>query len=210
MELLTQLELVEVSIKDGKATMTFLDEERGEVREVNFNKNIYDNEKNEWLPDAEKAIKVEEWAKEYFNLTFDTLAQAIGTKKDVYTYDRFNSLWFVEQIEKFDSDMIGQIFETQIESIEDDGKAIIIKFKYDDKDYASKMSYAEYMESLKRWFVNPIKQSKQFAKFETKFLVPFDEKDSLIGHNIMVEVKLAFGKFIYSEIKPLPKDKKKK
>lgn len=207
MELLKDLELVEVAIDDGKAVLTFLDEEHGEIREVNFNKKIYDSDKNKWVEDAAKAEKVEKRSKEYFNLSFDELGKAVGERHNIYAYEKFNSLWEVEQIEKFDKEMLGQIIETQIKEIEDDGKAIRVKFEYEGKLYESKMSYADYMETRKQWFVNPQKKTKQFAKFESKFHVPFEEKETLIGKSIMVEVKQAFGKFVYAEVKPLPKPK---
>ena len=100
MELLKNLELVEVTTNDGKATLTFLHEERGEIREVNFNKNVYDESTGKFIPDADKAAKVEEWCQEYFKLTFDKLSHR--HPEDVYAYDTFNSLWESEQIKKFD------------------------------------------------------------------------------------------------------------
>ena len=51
MELLKELELVEVSVEDGKAELTFLDEENMEIRKVNINKKKYDNDKNIWVED---------------------------------------------------------------------------------------------------------------------------------------------------------------
>ena len=53
--LLKDLELVEVSIKDGRAIMTFLDKEAGEIREVNFNKNGYDKDAGEFVASEGKA-----------------------------------------------------------------------------------------------------------------------------------------------------------
>jgi len=42
MELKEQLEIVDVTFEDSKkATIIFLDEEMGEIREVNFNKQKY-------------------------------------------------------------------------------------------------------------------------------------------------------------------------
>jgi len=210
MELLKNLELVEVTTNDGKATLTFLHEERGEIREVNFNKNVYDESTGKFTPDADKAAKVEEWCQEYFKLTFDKLSQAIGTRKDVYAYDTFNSLWESEQIKKFEKDMVGQIIQTEIKEITDDGVGIHIKFDYEDETYQSNMSYSEYMENLKKWFKNPQKQAKQYKKFEEKFHVGVAEAietGCLTGQEIMVEVKSAFGKFVYPEIKPLLKKK---
>ncbi|HAA5562529.1 TPA_asm: hypothetical protein GF878_05460 [Listeria monocytogenes] len=207
-EKLEQLELVEVVIKEGKATLQFIDMERGELREVIFNKNIFDKEKNEFVPDEEKAVKVEEWCQEYFQLTFDDLSKAIGVKKDVYAYDKFNSLWESEQIAKFDKDMVGQIISSTVKDVTDDGIGVHIKFEYEGEVYQSNMTYSDYMETMKKWFTNPQKQRKHYEKFEEKFGISIENKEELIGKDIMVEVKSAFGKFVYSDIKPFPKKKK--
>lgn len=207
MELLENLELVDVTTKDDKAILTFLDEDKGEIREVNFNKNVYDEATGQFVHNDEKAAKVEEWCETYFDLTFDTLSQAVGVRKDVYAYDRFNSLWESEQIEKFDKDMVGHILGTEIKDISEDNVGIHIKFNYEGTTYQSNMNYSEYLEDKKMWFVNPQKKRKQYQKFEEKFHVRPEDKDELVGQKIMVEVKIAFGKFVYSEIKPLPKKK---
>lgn len=209
MELLTQLELVDVTFEDKKAVLTFLDEERGEIREVNFNKQSYDNEANKFIDDPEKAEKVEKWCQEYFGLTFDRLAEAIGERKDIYAYDRFNSLFEVKMVSKFEKDMVGQIMEVEVAAVEDDGKAIHIEFEYDGDTYESKMTYADYLEAKKQWFVNPQKQKKQYDKFEDKFGITVENKAELVGQKVMIEIKLAFSKFVYVDIKPFPKKKKK-
>lgn len=208
MELLEQLELVEVIFEDKKAVLTFLDEERGEIREVNFNKQSYDNDANKFVDDPEKEEKVEGWCQEYFNLSFDELAKGIGERKDIYAYDKFNSLFPVKMVSKFDKDMVGQIMEIEISNVEDDGKAIHIEFEYEGNTYENKMTYADYLEAKKQWFVNPQKKQKQYDKFEDKFHVSVDNKEQIIGEKAMIEIKLAFGKFVYVDIKPFPKKKK--
>jgi len=208
MELLKDLELMETSENDGKLTLTFLDEEHGEIREVFFNKNIYDSDSSKFVPDKAKAEKCEQWCNDYLGTSFDNAVQAIGQKHDVYCYDKFNALWECEEIEKFKKEDENKIFETEIDEIIDDGNAFKVKFKHEGKTYCSKMSYSEYLEKLKKWFVNPQKKQKQLVKFENKFGVPFSEKDSLIGRKIMVEVKVAFHKFPYADIKKLPKASK--
>ena len=207
MEFLEQLELVDVTFEDKKAVLTFLDEDRGEIREVNFNKQSYDSDANKFVDDEEKAAKVEEWCEEHFNLPFDRLAEAIGERKDIYAYDKFNSLFEVKQIAKFDKNMVGQILQVDITNVEDDGIKISIQFEYEGETYESKMTYADYLEAKKQWFVNPLKKKKQFEKFEDKFGITVDEKEKLIGETAMIEIKLAFGKFVYVEIKPFPKKK---
>ena len=207
MELLTQLELVDVVFEGEKATLTFLDAERGEIREINFNKGVYNEETKKFVKDTEKAEKVEGWCQDQFGLTFDRLAEAIGERKDIYAYDKFNSLFEVQLTEKFTKDDEGQIFETDVLEIEDDGKAIRIKFDFEGKTYESKMSYADYMESRKEWFVNPVKRTKQYEKFKTKFDIEVENLQEMVGKKIMVEVKVAFDKFPYAEIKPFKKKK---
>lgn len=208
MELLKNLELVDVQFEDKKAILTFLDEERGEIRLINFNKQVYDQDANKWVDNAEKAEKVENWCQEHFGVSFDRLAEAIGERKDVYAYERFNSLFEIDMISKFDKDMVGQIMEVEVKEVVDDGKAIYIKFDYDGETYASKMNYADYLETKKQWFINPIKQQKQYTKFFEKFGINIADKDELVGKNVMIEIKLAFGTNVFVEVKPFPKKKK--
>ena len=205
MELYQDVPLIEVAYENNgkKAVLTFLDEKNGVILEVNFNKQDYDNTKNEFVDSQEKAEKVEEWCKEYFDTDFDNLTNAVGTKKDVYSYpDKgFSSLWKSDYPEKFDKDMEGQIFQTEIESVEDDGIGIHIRYKIDENLYQTNMTYAKYVENLKKWFDDPVKKEKQYDKFKDKFGVSVENADEIIGKEVMVEVKKAFGKYLYGDIK---------
>ena len=210
-QLLEQLELVDVIFEDNKkATLVFLHEEKGEIREVNFNKQVYNQDTKKFVDDAEKAQKVEEWAQEYFGLEFDRLAEAIGERKDVYCYDNFNSLFPVQMVTKFEEDMLGQMLYVDCVNAFDDGKKIAIQFEYEGNLYESKMQYADYVEARKEWFINPQKQKKQYEKFKKKFSIDVENIEELIGKQITVEVKKAMGKYIYSEVKPFAKPKKEK
>lgn len=210
-ELLQDLELVEVAYEDNnqKAVLTFLDAEKGEIREINFNRQIFDEPSKKYVPDAEKAAQVDEWCEEYFGLPYERLAEAIGERKDVYCYDRFNSLWPVKMITKFEEDMVGQVFEVECVHAEDDGKKISIQFEYEGDLYESKMQYADYLDARKEWFINPLKKKKQYEKFQEKFNMPVENIADMIGKTIMIEVKKAMGKYVYNEVKPFPKPKKK-
>lgn len=205
MELRKDLELVSVEYENEgkKAVMTFLDRERREIRTVNFNRQSYDNGK--YVDDKKKAEKVDQWCADIFEASFDRLASCVGQKKDVYCYDNFNSLFEVEQIEKFTDDMLGEIFQTSVKEILVDENAIRIRYLIEGKTYESKMSYATYMPDTQMWFVDPIKKEKQFKKFGEKFGVPVEQKDELIGHALMVECKKAMGKYCYGDIKKFPK-----
>ena len=207
MELRKQLELVDVEYDGKKAVMTFLDKERSEVRIVNFNKQIYDDKTSKYIDDEEKENKVEEWCQTYFSTTFDELASAIGSFHDVYVYDKFNSLWESQQIEKFTKEQLGKIYQTEIKEIVQDNFSIRIRYDIDGNIYESKMTYGEYIESMKQWFVDPQKKTQVLEKFKQKFNVPVEQKDELIGTPLIVEVKCAFKKYYYGDIKPFPTKK---
>lgn len=205
MELRKNLELVSVDYENNgkKAVMTFLDKERKQVRLVNFNKQVYQN--NTYVDDEEKSNKVDGWCDQFFGCGFDDLPNCVGTKLDVYCYDRFNSLFEIDQIEKFTKDMVGQIFQTEVKEITVDDYFIRIRYMIDGKIYESKMGYALYMKDTKEWFQDPVKKETQFAKFEEKYHVPVDRASELVGHPLMVEVKSAFGNNYYGDIKAFPK-----
>lgn len=205
MELRKDLVLVNVEYENDskKAILTYLDQERKQVRTINFNKQSYKNGK--YVDDEAKTEKVNKWCDEYFHCNFMDLGSCIGQKNDVYCYDRFNSLWEVEVIEKFTKDMKGQIFQTEIKEIVVDDYFIKIRYPIDGKVYESKMSYGMYMKDTGTWFQDPIKKEGQFRKFEEKFKVPVSEKDALIGHPLMVEVKSAFGTSFWGDIKAFPR-----
>lgn len=195
------LELVEVAYdNDGKkAILRFLDEKNAELLEVNFNKQSYIN--GEFTDDETKANQVEEWCKEYFDCSFDELKTKVGVTKDVYKYEQFNSLWEVDIINKFDKEDKGKMIKTEIKEVVDTGQKISVKFEYEGKTYEKKFQYSDYVENLEKWFVNPQKKDKQFERFEELFGVSVEEADKIIGKPIMVEVKIAYGKYPYADIK---------
>lgn len=208
MEVRENLKLVAVDYEnDGKkAVLTYLDEERKEIRTVNFNKQAYDN--GQYVDSDEKAEKVEKWCQEFFGREFKYLPDAIGTTKTVYCYDTFNSLFEVEQVEKFTEDMNGQIYQTTCRDVVVDDNGIRIRYQIDGKTYESKMGWSVYMQESNQWFVDPQKKTKQIQKFENKFHITLIRKDELIGKPLMVEVRKAMGKYLWGDIKAFPKSKK--
>ena len=207
MELRPNLVLVNVEYENDnkKVVLTYLDEERKQIRTVNFNKQSYKDGK--YIDDPTKAEKVEEWCATYFKTGFGDLRSCIGQKNDIYTYERFNSLWETDMIEKFSSDMKGQIFQSEVKEIVVDDYFIKIRYVIDGKTYESKMGYGIFMKDSRTWYQDPIKKDVQFRKFEEKFHVPVEQKDALIGHPLMVEVKSAFGTNYYGDIKAFPRAK---
>lgn len=210
MELKQQLELVEVQYEGSKAILIFLDEEEGVIREVNFNKQIYNNEDKKWVDDPAKAEQVEKWCEEYFKCSFDELKNQTGVRKDVYVYDNYCSLWESNEVSKFSEDMVGEVFEVEIKEAFIDDIAIRFRFEYESKTYESKMVFAKYLESLKKYIPNPIEKKKKIESFEDKFGLSIDEIEKLIGRTVLVEIKKAMGKYVYVEIKKNNNKKNKK
>ena len=185
--------------------LTFLDAERKQVRVVNFNRQSYID--NKFQDDPEKAAKVDEWCEKYFQTSYFDLSECVGQKKDVYCYERFNSLWEVDTVEKFTADMVGQIYQTEVKEILVDDYFIKIRYEIEGKTYESKMTFGIYMKDTKEWFQDPIKKEAQYNRFEEKYNVPVSRREELIGHPLMVEVKSAFGNNYYGDIKKFPKKK---
>lgn len=204
MEIRENLELIEVSYENDnkKAILTFLDTERGEIREVNFNRQSFKDGK--YVDDPEKAEKVDGWCKELFGTSFDKLASKIGCKKTVYCYDTFSSLFEVDQVSKFTEAQKGKLYQTAIEEIKLDDYCIRIRYKIEGNLYESKMTFGKYVEQMKSWFVDPIKKEKTLIKFKEKYGKDISEADSLKGAKLIVEVKSAFGNHFYGDVKKLP------
>ena len=104
MEKRDNLELVNVAFENNgqKAVLTFLDKERAEVRTVNFNRQVYRD--NKYVADDAKAEKVDGWCHDIFGCEFTELPSCVGKKYTVYEYDDFNSLFEVQIITKFTKD----------------------------------------------------------------------------------------------------------
>ena len=210
MKKLENLELVNVEIENNKAELTFLDETAGEIRMVNLNKNKFDESKNKWVEDDEKAEAIEKKAQKYFGLDFDELEKAIGQQHDIYAYEKFNSLNEIEMTQKFDLEEVGLIFQADITKVFEDNVGIHIQISYEGETYESQMKYSTYLEAKKTFLIDPIKKVKQHERFEDKFKVSIDNKDELIGTTITAEVKEwgfrgKSGTFI--DIKKIPKRK---
>lgn len=210
-KVLEQAELVEVSYNESgkKVTVTFLDAEAGEIREVHFNKQGWDKDAQKFVDDEKKSAQVDEWITEYFGLTFETLSEAIGSRHDVFCYEKFNSMFESTQREvaKFDEDYVGQILNGEITAIDVESEGIRFYVEHEGVTYRANMSFSKMVGG--KWYVDPQKRSKQMVKFQDKFQVAADDAEQIIGKTVMFEVKkLASNGAIYIEIKPFPKKKK--
>lgn len=192
--LIKDCELVDVTDKDGKINLTFLKDDK--IYEVGWNKRAYDPSLNDFVESEEKEAKVEEWSQNYFGVPTKELTKKLGSKQDIYVYDTYASLW--ESQNKFTKEDNKKSWKTQIERVDVNENGIVISYKCDGKLYSSKMSFKQKMGD--NYYLNPIKERKQRKNFLDKFGVPVEESDKIIGQEILVKVKCAFGKYYYGEI----------
>ena len=203
--ILKNLPLKEVEYKNEGTTalLTFLDVEQGQVLEVALHKGKYDEDKNKYIPDAEQAKKIEKISQEYFGCEFDKIEDQLDSEHDIYVYEKFSSLYHVDVVAPFKKEEKGKIFTTKITAVKDNGTALSIRYDVKGQPHQTKMNYSKFMDDVKKYIPMPTKKNRQLENFEKKFGVPFEEADKLIGQEILVEVKMAFNKFPYGEIKDL-------
>lgn len=191
-----QLIEVEFQNESKKALLTFLDEEAGEVLEVSLNQQSYED--GEFVDDPERAERVKANAQEWFGTDFDNLTDKIGETYTVYKYGTFNAMVELDIVEKFTLEDVGEIIEAPITEVIDDGVKVSVRFEYGDKTRELKMTYGKWVDGVKKFFPNPVKQAKTYAKFKENFGVSIDDKDELVGRTMMVKIELAFKKYPYT------------
>lgn len=195
--IIEKAELVDVTDKDGKINLTFLKDDK--IYEVGWNKRAYDSTLNDFVENKEKEEKVEEWSQNYFGVPTKDLTKKLGSKQDIYVYDTYASLW--QSYSKFTNEDVGQQFRTTIDKVEVTDNGILIVFEWKEKGgqlYSSKMGFKQKLGD--GYYTNPIKERKQRQAFQDKYGVPVEESDKVLGQEILVKVKKAFGKYPYSEI----------
>ena len=220
-ELKKDLALIEVTEELGKnITLSFLDVDgAGSVYDVTWNLRKYNPDakgQDKWEQSDEQEAQVEKWSQDVFgvpmvelkNLASGSLDNAV--RKDVHHYGSFNSLWEVSRIEKFSKDRVGEILTVTVKEISEDAKGFHVQFEEDDKTYAVTFTTAKYIEIIKKFVNDPVKEEKAKVKFKDTFGIAYDEREKLVGEEIMVEIKLAFGQFPYTEAKKFTEARKKK
>lgn len=205
MDLMKNCEIVNIDENESKYIFLLLDRENREIHEIIWNKKAFDKSTKSWVESDEQIEKVKGYAKEILGVELDNLQDSIGQKHDVYCYETFDSFWPVSIRNKVPKELIGQIFQAKIKDVRLDDDGIYIDFDYEGDTYTSNMRFTQKVGE--EYFVNPQKKRKQFANFEEKFNTPVEQRSKLIGKNIMVEIKSAFGN-PYAEIKKLPAKRK--
>lgn len=186
---LGKLELLEVNEEEFTTTFTFLYEEYGEIREVTWFIGLYDKNTKKWKKDETQADKYETNVREILECTPYELQNLIGQKFDVWDGEKFSYLWEPLEICKFDEDDIDQIFNATIVAIEEYEAKGVIRVKIGEKIYSSNLNWGKWVQSLNKSLPDPHKKNKQLEKFKKKFHVDFEDRASLIGKNVMIEVE---------------------
>jgi len=218
--LLKDLALIEVTEEVGeRIVLSFLDVNgAGSVYDVTWNLRKYNPDakgQNKWEPSEEQVEQVEKWSQEIFGVPMSELKNLpsndveTAVKKDVYHYGNFNSLWEVSRIEKFDSERVGEILSVVVTDITQDSKGFHVQFEEDGKTYAVTFTTAKYVEMMKQFVNDPVKEAKAKDKFEDTFGIPYEDREKLIGEEMMIEIKMAFGKYPYTEAKKFTEARKK-
>lgn len=207
--LIEQLSLMNVETTEQSVTFDFLDESEGMLYPVKWNIQAYDETAKKWVDSDEQKEKVEEWAKEYFNTNLEGLNNlGEDVKKDVWHNGKFNSLWEVKYLSKFDKERKGEILNVTIKDVYRDDFGLKVKYENGGEDYACNFSTSKYFRNLKKSFTDASKEMKAKEKFEEIFGVPFEDGEKLIGEEMMVEIK-AIGVNTYAEPKKFNGTKKK-
>jgi len=197
-------EMISATItNDTRCEMKFYDAEENKLLTVRFNKQSWDSNRQCFVDDPKKAEKCEEWAQKYFGCGFDDIPHLEGVRKDIYCYDTFNSLWEVEQQEKpkrFDSPIKG-IIKTKVEDVIIDAVGIHVRYKYQGEVYESKFKTSQWVDKMHKFIPDEDLSRRARKHFKETFGVDPEEKDTLIGMEIQVQVKKAFNTF-FGEILP--------
>ena len=205
MELVKNCELVKAHIVDEtRCEMKWYDSEGDRLLTVKFNRQSWDKNSGSFVDDEEKAAQCEAWAQEYIGCSFDEIPDTLGIVHDVYVYDRFNSLWEVEEVKrpkKF-TEAIKKIIKTKIEEIYTDNVGIHVTYLYEGELYESKYGTSEWIEKMKKFVPDPDKEKKARKRFTDTFGVEVEDAQSLIGTEIQVQVKKAFSSD-YGDILPI-------
>lgn len=194
--------LEEVLEDDDKVVLMFVDQDKNEVHDVVWRKKVFDKKTKKFVDDPNKLKQVEEWSVQFLGVPLFDIKSAEGSTHTVYSYDTYEALW--EADKKFDSDMVGQIINSKIKSVDSTDEGIIIRFDYDGGTYRSNMKFTELRNGT--YYIKPQKRNRRLKEFEDKFGVPLERANEIVGKDILVEVK-AMGPNTYSEIKPFPKKK---
>lgn len=205
---LGKLQCVDVTTKDKGVELTFLKD--ASVRIVKLNRQKYDEAGKKYVNDPEQEERYAKNIKEYLGVEPEDIAEVLDKEFDVWETENYCALWEPKELKKFDESWIGQILTAEITAVQEfEAKAQIV-LQFEGEEYGSNINYGSYIPSLKKSLVDPQKKSNQMKKFKDKFNVEFEDRDTLVGTDVMIEVKKnpmdSTGKNpTYIEVKALPK-----
>lgn len=197
MEVLKNLPLENVIKEDNKVILEFLNEQEGELRQIEWYTQLYDIPSKTWYADDKKMKQVENWSQEYFGLPYEDLEKAVGATKDIYVYEEYDSLW--ERVVPFDEKDYGRTKKGKITEINLNPDTIEIIFVQ--KDGVKRRANMRFTEKRgDDFYIIPKKKKKAINNFNKLFGVPIENREEVIGKEMMVQVDKAFGNVFYSKI----------
>jgi len=101
-------------------------------------------------------------------------------------------------VEKFTEEDVGEIITAEVTEVIDDGVKVSVRFDYKGTKHELKMTYGKWVDGVKKFFPNPVKQQRVYTKFKDQFGVDVADKEDLVGKEIMIKIELAFKKFPYA------------
>lgn len=198
-----------IAVEDEKETLkiTVLNEDGTAVFELSLGKMKYSKTDKKWSDDAETYERFVENLKEVFvlepatetaeatvlELTPDSDFDAELVGKTLHVYQRTEdkvSFWDGLTVDKPENDLVGDIEQCEIIAVQVFDATARIVFKWSDgNNYAQNFRYGNWIESLEKNIPNPAKRKKAEARFKKLTGVNFDDAQSLVGKQVMVEIK---------------------
>lgn len=198
-----QLISVEYNENHTTATLNYLNSDSASILPVKIHTEKYDESSKTWQKDVEQEQRADEIAKTELNVEgFEQLPGAIDSTHDIYQYENYCSLFERQGYERFAEKYVDSSIVGEIKEIKDNGTAILIVFDFEGTDYASKLNYSKFIESLKKSLPIEGKKEKALARFQKKTGVPFEEAESLIGKKGMFEIRKT-GEYTWSDLKAI-------
>jgi len=205
--------LTEVKYKnDGKHLTLLFADENGDIYDVVFNQQKYDEATQKFEDNKAKADKVEENLQEYFGLSFSEMEQAVGIEKDVWvalTDNPYCALWepntqsgykTYEKITPEIAKLVRKGYETTLDAWEDNGTAfagdVLIEGKlykvqnfYRTNGTTVSFNYSEYKEINGKF--KPIKIGKKYLNAKREFEKTFNSGKGFVGSKVEITTKEA-------------------
>lgn len=204
-----ELKPIKAKLEDFKRTekgveFYFLD--GGSLAEIKLFHEKFDNGK--WVKDTEVEKRYHENIENFLSVKESELEKAIGESFDIYCFENRYTFWQPTVYKQFPLTSANKILKGKIHAFQEfDTKGVLI-IEHKDDLYKKNFNWSKWMPTLQKSYPSAGLKDNQLKKFKECFNVDWEERDSLIGKEIMFEVKKnnidKDGKFpTYIEIKKM-------